>query len=341
MDNKIKTNIPLFFIVARGRSGTTLLSRIFDTHPNVLIPLEARFLQYVYYFFKDIKCWDKAAKDKLYEYISNFPEKINIDNNKFKTNLESLNQTANISSVIELIYLSTFSVNPKEEIIMIGDKNPLYSLYIHNILKLYPQAKFIHLCRDYRDNILSFYNVTEIDFQTKNAALLAYRWRFYNKKILLAKEKHPNQFYTIRYEDLVKEPEKHIHLICQFLDIDFKPEMLSFYKNVDEYNEHTNASFTKIHASLHQPMTTDKVDVWKSKLAKKDIIIADFITGKVGTQLGYKKIGVKPNLFLFLKSLPMIIKGWGYVWTRYWLYKMPLIMKIATKVNKVLFQNKI
>jgi hypothetical protein len=36
--------LPFVFIVGKGRSGTTLLKTIFDSHPNVIIPFESRIL---------------------------------------------------------------------------------------------------------------------------------------------------------------------------------------------------------------------------------------------------------------------------------------------------------
>ena len=40
--------IPIFFIVGRPRSGTTLLRALFETNPNVCFPPECQFIINIY-----------------------------------------------------------------------------------------------------------------------------------------------------------------------------------------------------------------------------------------------------------------------------------------------------
>ncbi len=51
-------DIPMFFILGRPRTGSTLLRTLFDAHPNVIIPQEWPMLLLLHFQFGKVKCWD-------------------------------------------------------------------------------------------------------------------------------------------------------------------------------------------------------------------------------------------------------------------------------------------
>ncbi len=51
--------IPIFFVVGRPRSGTTLLRTLFDAHPNVLVPPECQFIINLYPKYGKVTNWSK------------------------------------------------------------------------------------------------------------------------------------------------------------------------------------------------------------------------------------------------------------------------------------------
>ena len=110
---------------------------------------------------------------------------------------------------------------------MIGDKNPSYSLFIHRIHKLFPEAKIIHITRDYRDNYIS---LVKVNFEVPIVPLVIYRWKFAYKRMQKLKKKFPGLIYSVKYEDLASEPEAQFRDICQFLGIDYDPSVMSFYQ---------------------------------------------------------------------------------------------------------------
>ncbi len=286
--DKIK-DIPLFFILGRPRSGTTMLASLFDAHPNVALPFECPLIINLYSKYANIRVWDKKL-------INEFTNDV-IDQRKFDswrvnkdTLLNSLLQMAGKNSfetMIKALYLNFNSLFDKKEISLIGDKNPVYSIYPKQLVKLFPNAKFIHLTRDYRDNILSIKNV---DFEAPITALLAYRWRFAEKRILKEISKSPDRFYTIMYEDFVSTPKKFLKEMCQFLNIEYKPETLEFHKNKDKIFENFDRKhIEKYHSSLLRPITVDKIYGWKRKMCEKDIMVADKVVGNIAEASNYQR----------------------------------------------------
>ena len=62
-------SIPILFIVGKGRSGTTLLSTILDSHPNVASATESRFLLIVWKKYKRVNEWNASLADEFYKDV--------------------------------------------------------------------------------------------------------------------------------------------------------------------------------------------------------------------------------------------------------------------------------
>lgn len=204
------------------------------------------------------------------------------------------------------VYKAYKSVYPKKEIMMIGDKNPMFSLYPDRIHELFPESKIIHITRDYRDNYMSLINV---NFEVPIVPIVIYRWKFALKKMWKLKAEHPGLIYSIRYEDLVAEPEKQTRLLCGFLGIDFDPSVLGFYEKKEEAQAQYagNQDLSKIHKSLFNPISTEKVDKWKQEMTERQIRIADLVMGKTAEKAGYKRMFPRFNILLYISILPALI----------------------------------
>ena len=60
-------DIQIIFVLARGRSGTTLLQTILDSHPNIQAPFESRFAIHYRHRYLGIKKWTTNKKISLLE----------------------------------------------------------------------------------------------------------------------------------------------------------------------------------------------------------------------------------------------------------------------------------
>lgn len=310
--------LPIFFILGRHRSGTTLLRTLLDAHPNINIPLETPFIFILYPKYKNIKYWDKNQLMLLYKDLSTYInfDYLQINKENFLSQLLAAEGENSFQNIVKLIYSNYTSVYKKTEITLLGDKNPLYAIYPDKIFEIFPKAKFIFLTRDYRDQIIS---IKKIDFEAHNPALLAYKWRLAVKRTLKLSKKHPEQFFYIRYEDLVGNPEMYFTKICDFLCIAYSPEVLNFYKQKEKVIElYSEADIEKYHSSLYKPIKTDKTGIWETQLTKNQIKIADAVVGKYAGYMGYKRRYVKTDIITFMSIVPFVIFG-------YLSYKMSLI----------------
>lgn len=314
--------LPMFFIISRGRSGSNLLRTLFDAHPAISISFLSRFVQYLHPKYKTVKKWDEKLILSFYNDLFLLPrtENFNFDKEKLKGELLAavkINDNVSFAVLCKIVYLNFNSVFEKGEIKIIGNKGNFF-YFMETILELFPNAKFIHLTRDYRDNIYSY---LKVDFEPHIVSLLAFRWRFHNKKVVALRKKHPDLIYNIRYEDVVSKPELYMRAMCEFLAVDYNPAMLNFHKRIAEYSKNLPSSELTRHGSLFSgQIHPNNVSEWKKNMSAKHIKLADLVVGSFAEEMGYERADKKGNILLYLfVCLPSIVYGWLE------LYKMKLL----------------
>ncbi|MFC4008550.1 sulfotransferase family protein [Nonomuraea purpurea] len=105
----------------------------------------------------------------------------------------------------------------------IVDKTPANAFAFERIAACWPDARFVFLLR-HPASIASSWHEASPDKRTPDeAAADALR---YMKAVERARKALPG--LTVRYEELTAEPEKTCRRICEFLGLDWAPEMLSY-----------------------------------------------------------------------------------------------------------------
>lgn len=303
-------DIPMFFIIGRPRSGTTMLRMLFEAHPNVIIPPESPFIISLYKKYGKIKIWDDNVIQSFAADLmkQRYFDKWLVNKDTLRAHLMEIRGECTFQTMVKQVCLAYQSVYDKQQIRLIGDKNPYYSLYIHRIHKLFPEAKIIHLTRDYRDNYLSLINV---NFEVPIVSLVVYRWKFAWRLAHKLKKQHPGLVYSLRYEDLAANPETEFGKLCGFLGIDFDPSVMNFYEKKAEVEKAYAGSndINIIHKSLLNPISTQRMNLWKTQMTTKQIRIADIVAGKSGRLAGYKPEYPGFIFSVWVKTLPMQVYG--------------------------------
>lgn len=282
--NKVK-KIPVAFIMGKERSGTTLLQTFLNGHPNIVAPPEFEFVVLLYPRFGKIKKWsEKTVHDFITElYREPWISKIwRVDREKLTSMLMAIKDNADYASVCKVVYY--YMRENKEDIILISDKNPIYVLFIKTILKIFPEAKFIHLVREPRDNVNSHLK----SFKINNLRYIAMKWRYYNGILNKAKIRMPARFHTVIYEHLVEKPEVEMKKLCLFLGVTYTEKMTentfpeSLQKLVGEKSIYALAS--DIHVNLLKPVNTSNIGKWRKSLTPWQIQMTEAITGKFASK---------------------------------------------------------
>lgn len=344
------SKIPIFFILGRPRSGTTLLTTLFNAHPNIRIAPEFPIMLFLYQRFKHVKNWDEATirsfVDHAY-YNSKFNyrtlENLKIDRETIINEFLKYKDKGSIQLFLKGINYSAFSVYKKAETQWIGDKNPIYSINANRFRKIFPEAKFICIIRDYRDNYISIKKLADKDVEVEAPVLnlQVARWRYFVRLFLKCKRRFPEKYYILRYEDLVTNQESTFRSLCDFLGIVYDPTVFDFHEKKEEtLNTYGNVVWEKFHENLMKPINTGRMNTWKNVLSGKQIKMADHIAGRYADQLGYERQSKGFNIWLYIKSRPMSVYNYvlfklmvfgtylPYRISRWWFIKSLFLLKI-------------
>jgi len=299
-------DIPMFFIVGRPRSGTTLLRTLFDAHPHVNIPLECKFALDLYPRYGKIRDW--TVKD-LESFQKDLNEQLliktwKLDEKELRSNLPRCEGENSYGTVCKMVYATYRSFFKKEELKWFGDKNPGYTIYTRKLLKIFPGAKFIHIVRDYRDNLVS---IKDVDFELPVPSLVTMKWKLFFRKFVRDGKKNPSAYYVIRYEDLVSEPVEEFRKLCDFLGLAFDDSVFEFTEKKDEiFKTYPKEFVTTYHSNLLNKVNRSRVGVWKEKLTEKEVRVCDHTAGDLAEEAGYERKYKKASLITKTRALPGI-----------------------------------
>jgi hypothetical protein len=327
------------FIVARGRSGTTLMQTILDANENVVLPIESRLIVHLKQKYFGVTKWTPALLDDFITDLykdKKFSRYWSVDPLKLRSSINALPvEELSFPVLCKLVYLSYPSPFPKGRITLLGDKNPIFSIFIKELTEVFPEAKFIHLVRDYRDNISSNRKV----FKRQSIAQLTQGWKAYNIFIERIKKDNPGRFYTLKYEDLASNPARFVPEICHFLNITFNPAMFDFHTTMQQVKEEKYVvEITTVHPNIIRPINTEQVDKWKKVLSPADIELADFIAGDYAKQYGYIRETHKATLNYRIRSVLALARIHIDFFIIRSYYKMPFVIRDSVgKFNAKLY----
>lgn len=297
-------DIPFFFVVGRPRSGTTLLRTLFDAHPNVNFPPECQFIVNLYPKYGRINNWNEKNINEFYnDLISQWLfDTWKIDNDVLKKRLLTYVGNHSYGTICKAVYLEYNSLFNKESIDFIGDKNPGYAIYTKLLTKIFPEAKFIHIIRDYRDNFVSIKNV---DFELPVPSLVVQKWKYFYKKFKKDSLSNPDSYRLQNYEKLARNPQTEFAQLCDFIGINYNESVFNFHEKKDDLLKQYPSGYIKTyHTSLLEKVNTSKIGVWKMQLSVNQVKIMDYTAGYIAEESGYEREYKGFNPWISIIALP-------------------------------------
>ncbi|WNB16857.1 sulfotransferase family protein [Marivirga arenosa] len=224
-----------FFILGNPRSGTSLFRLMLNMHPNIVVPPESGFL---HWWSTKYNNWSQSDNtSRIDEYLEDLMsskkfETWGVDKKKLKYYLIS-NRPKNYLELTSLVYLF---YKGDERVKLVGDKNNYYVSHINDLLKIWPDAFFLHIVRDVRDVYSSYKDLNELQTTSAykpelstNPEDVVKEWLANNENIESLSSSFPDRYYLIKYEDIISDPLKTLSALCDFLGIKFSDEMLNYH----------------------------------------------------------------------------------------------------------------
>jgi len=191
-----------------------------------------------------------------------------------------------------------YSLKFKNHATISCDQTPRNVFYIQEILDNFPNAKIVNMVRDPRDVLLSqknkwkrrYFGSSSIPFKEAVRSYFNYHpitiSKLWNSSINNARKFEKNErVFSLKFENLLENPEKKIQDLCDFLGLEFSEEMLKV-PNI--------GSSTSVDEKTILGLDNNKIGKWKSGgISKTDIYICQKICGNNMATFHYKKKNFK------------------------------------------------
>ncbi|HEX8517937.1 MAG TPA: sulfotransferase [Bacteroidia bacterium] len=313
----------LHFIIGIGRSGTTILNKVLNSHPAIHSLPEANFLVFFLNDYKNIMVFSKEQIDLIFEQIRIFSLShpwVGWSFDAAETKRKVLERTdagpLSYGDLCKIIY-SEFKVDgfDKSDARILLDKNPAYTLFAEKIARNFSEAKFIWMLRDYRANVLS--RKQNAYLKSPVVAYNAIRWKVFNIIALRFYKRYKERVLILKYEDLVSDHENSVKSVCRFLGVNpgevFKENKPAIDLSEVNISPEHKSYFTKKYNDLNKPINTDRMNAWQTELTAGEIEECDAICSRFASKFGYnvfRPVGLARKSEILLKNARIISSSW-------------------------------
>jgi Sulfotransferase family len=274
-------------ILGCPRSGTTLLQVMLHSHPRIGIPPETRFLLPAYrerLRFGDLS--ETANRRALGDFIvrtkgHRFGD-LGLDRDA--TVGEIVDGPPTLGSAVGIVlraYAQRFG-RPRW-----GDKRPAYYNYIDVVMRLFPDARILHVVRDPRDCVASLKRMPW--WRTDSYHSVA-AWAQSIDNTERAIRVWPGAVTRVQYERLVAEPESELKALCAELGEEYDPAMAEPERLADvavPERKHW-------HSNTRVGPTTERVGRWKDDLEPWEASLCETVLAERMARFGYEPAGAGP-----------------------------------------------
>ena len=250
-----------FFIVGCDRSGTTMLRLILDRSADVAIPTESMFVVDMARLrprFGQLR--NDQEFDRLAATVWRHPKVREWHLQGTPPPRDGLTGATAYRAALEAPYAAYARAHGKPRW---GDKTPYYVNHIAELRRVFPDARIVNVVRDGRDVALS---LLRVPFGPSNVWAAAHQWRQAIEAGDRAAEELADDLLTVRYEDVVADPEAVVPMICGFLEIAYQPGMLAVEETPPERIAAGQEAWFR---ELYGGISAKAVGKWRRQMARR------------------------------------------------------------------------
>jgi hypothetical protein len=290
------------FLTGHRKAGTTLLMSLFDGHKSATSYPSDISLFYAYFpgFTGDPKLSDAQLKDRLSLVLRKSLEGV-------KT-AEGAQDFIDAQKLVDLFWkhFGTGDLRSRPHVLdtlgrawceyagrsfedsAVVFKETSQSIFFGELLAAFPEIRMIHLMRDPRDNYaalkagVSSYYAKLGENELATLASLINRARMDMIAARVNRERHPNRFAVVRFEDLVADPKPEMERLCKFLGWEFDEAMLAptVMGRPQSGNSHEGKAFTAIDRS--------NAGAWSKRISPEEAKVIEYWCSNEMRDWGYE-----------------------------------------------------
>jgi Sulfotransferase family len=280
---------PYLFIVGCARSGTTLVHRIVDAHPEIAITPEMHWIT------RHFKSRNGLVGSELVSELTGHKRfaQFEISREQFEGLLGS-GEAVPYPTFLRRVFGLYGKIKNKP---LVGNKTPAYVRRIPTLHALWPEAKFVHIIRDGRDVCLSVLNWKKAErtagryasWEEDPVSTTALWWE---RKVRKAREDGaalgPGLYHEMHYEDLVDDPQRECKRLCEFLGVPYDDAMIRFHEGRErvEPGRGAKSAWLRVTSGLRD---------WRTEMCTGDVERFEAAAGDLLEELGYERAVPNPS----------------------------------------------
>ncbi len=288
------------FIGGLDRSGKTTLRGYLHSHPNIAIPaVGSNMWTYFYNQYGDLKdpdnferCMADMLKYKHVAFLEPEPDRIR------REFLEGPQTYAHLFSLF-LVHFALRENKPRW-----GVQTGLIERYADQVISSYPGAKIIHMLRDPRDRYAGSLQLWPDGKMRAGGAVS--RWFYTTNLADRNLKKYPDSYMVVRFEDMVRNTEKTIEAVCNFLGEEFFQEMLSMPGAIERRNKLIQRSKNKPGESL---LSDAYIGIYKDVVPELEVAFLQLFLRRLMKTYGYDlethKFSFRERVKFLVVTLPL------------------------------------
>ena len=167
---------------------------------------------------------------------------------------------------------------------VVMDKSLDSIAYANDLLRLFPEMKFLNVVRDPRAQVNSMNRAIIHDF---DSLLNAATWHKAHVAARALAHSHPDSVLTIRYEDFLENQESVLKKVCAFFGIGYMPEMLEINQSSEARDISTMSALWE--TNFKAPVRAN-IDKYKKLLTIDEIRTIESVCHDLMDVYGYERI---------------------------------------------------
>ncbi len=289
----MRSDKPVLFLCGHRKAGTTLFLSLFDGHPSLSVyPTDVTVLYAYFPKFVQSCGADPARRARLERLLASELRRLAPDHEteieRFSAGFDAAvagRALDDMAAVLEAVVAGTTAMRGAGRWSVL--KETSIEIYAAELLSWFPQARFIQLLRDPRDNYAAlkagrerYAGFGESEGMTLsslvNRAGIGLRLATLNAQRFGA-----DRYRVLRFEDLVANPRAEMEGLCRFLDIPFDPILLrpTLLGVPTRGNSYDGFDFSQV--------STRNVGRWPERIAPFEAQVIEFHLGDLMNGHGY------------------------------------------------------
>ncbi|HHB81630.1 MAG TPA: sulfotransferase, partial [Aliiroseovarius sp.] len=265
------------FVVGHPRSGTTLLASMLGRHPDFASTPETQYLSQARYLLAQSRkqgphALARAAMQSPLKYLITDPDEYE----------NMLTRAADGRPLDERIVFSVALEHFRRAhgAHRVVEKTPWHLRGMDRLVSWFPDCRIVWIVRDGRACVRS---LQKVKGAPNDARVLARQWARNMAFGRVLSEQAGDRLATVRYEDLIADPERELTRLCDHLGVALDPAMLDTSRGTNVIKPNETAHKTKVNT----PVDASRAEAWRTELSARDLADMAPIMNETLAALGY------------------------------------------------------